>query len=232
MKGLIDSFNYAVTGLITSIKTERNMLIHYVAAVAVIGFSLFFDFTKVEFLILLLATTLVVVVELINTAIENAVDLITKDYHPMAKMVKDISAGAVLLSAFTALIVGYTLFYKKLNLLTYKLLYNIKSSDFHLTTVAIILVVLLTIGLKTKMYKGWGTHFQGGAVSGHSALAFCLATIISFLVKEVLIITLAFILALLVAESRVEGNIHSPIEVTLGGILGILVGILVFQIIG
>lgn len=232
MKGLIDSFNYAVTGIITSMKTERNMVIHYLAAIGVMSLSLLFDFTKVEFLILLIATTLVVVTELINTAIEKAIDLITEDYHPIAKIVKDISAGAVLISAITAAIVGYTLFYNKLNSVTYKILYNIKSSDFHLTAVAIILVTLLTIGLKAKMYKGWGTHFQGGAVSGHSALGFCIATIISFLVGNVLVITLAFGLAVLVAESRVEGKIHTPIEVVLGGVLGILVGILVFQIIG
>ncbi len=232
MKGLIDSFNYAVTGIITSMKTERNMVIHYLAAIGVMGLSLLFDFTKVEFLILLIATTLVVVTELINTAIEKAIDLITEDYHPLAKIVKDISAGAVLISAITAAIVGYTLFYNKLNSVTYKILYNIKSSDFHLTAVAIILVTLLTIGLKAKMYKGWGTHFQGGAVSGHSALGFCIATIISFLVGNVLVITLAFGLAVLVAESRVEGKIHTPIEVGLGGGLGILVGMLVFQIIG
>lgn len=232
MKGLIDSFNYAVTGIITSMKTERNMVIHYLAAIGVMSLSLLFDFTKVEFLILLIATTLVVVTELINTAIEKAIDLITEDYHPLAKIVKDISAGAVLISAITAAIVGYTLFYNKLNSVTYKILYNIKSSDFHLTAVAIILVTLLTIGLKAKMYKGWGTHFQGGAVSGHSALGFCIATIISFLVGNVLVITLAFGLAVLVAESRVEGKIHTPIEVVLGGVLGILVGILVFQIIG
>lgn len=232
MKGLIDSFNYAVTGIITSMKTERNMVIHYLAAIGVMSLSLLFDFTKVEFLILLISTTMVVVTELINTAIEKAIDLITEDYHPLAKIVKDISAGAVLISAITAAIVGYTLFYNKLNSVTYKILYNIRGSDFHLTTVAIILVTLLTIGLKAKMYKGWGTHFQGGAVSGHSALGFCVATIISFLSGNVLIITLAFGLAVLVAESRVEGKIHTPIEVVLGAILGILVGILVFQVIG
>ena len=232
MKGLIDSFNYAVTGIITSMKTERNMVIHYLAAIAVMSLSLFFDFTKIEFLVLLIATTMVVVTELINTAIEKTIDLVTEDYHPLAKIVKDISAGAVLISAITATIVGYTLFYNKLDSLTYKILYNIKTSNYHLTTVAIILVTLLTIGLKTALYKEWGTHFQGGAVSGHASVSFCMATIISFLAGNVLIITLAFGLALLVAESRVEGKIHTPIEVVLGGILGVLVGILVFQVIG
>ncbi len=93
-------------------------------------------------------------------------------------------------------------------------------------------MVLLTIGLKAKYYKGKGTHFQGGIVSGHSAIAFCIATIVAVLVENILIITLTFGLALLVAESRVEGKIHTLMEVVLGGFWGIAIGILVFQIIG
>ena len=88
------------------------------------------------------------------------------------------------------------------------------------------------MGLKSKFYKGHGTHFQGGVVSGHSAVAFCIATIVSILSENLLIITLVFGLAFLVAESRVEGKIHSAMETIIGGILGILVGILIFQIIG
>jgi len=231
-RSIIDSFNYAISGIITSIKTERNMLIHYTIAIGIVGLSLFFDFSKLEFLILLLTTTLVVVAELINTAIEKTVDMITKDFHPVAKIVKDISAGAVLISAINAMIVGYLLFFDRLNDFTAILLFKIKRSPVHLTFVALILVTLLTIGLKAKYYRGRGTHFQGGTVSGHAAIAFCISTIIAFLSENILIITLTFGLAVLVGESRIEGKIHTPIEVVLGGILGMVVGILVFQVIG
>ena len=112
------------------------------------------------------------------------------------------------------------------------MIFKIKKSPVHLTFIALLLVVLLTIGLKAKYYRGRGTHFQGGTVSGHSAVAFCVAAIISFLVENILVISLAFGLALLVAESRVEGKIHTLIEVVLGGVLGIIVAILAFQIIG
>ena len=208
------------------------MLIHYIIAVGVLGFSLFFNFTRTEFLILLFAITLVLVLEMINTAIEKTIDMITKEYHPYARIAKDISAGAVLIASINAIIVGYLLFFDRLSDFSEVVIFKIKNSSIHLTFVALILVVLLTIGLKAKYYKGKGTHFQGGIVSGHSAIAFCIATIVAVLVENILIITLTFGLALLVAESRVEGKIHTLMEVVLGGFLGIAIGILVFQIIG
>lgn len=231
-RSIIDSFNYAVSGIILSIKTERNMLIHYVVAILVLFASLFFDFSRIEFLILLFATTLVIVLELINTAIEKTVDMITKEYHPLARLVKDISAGAVLIAAINAFLVGYLLFFDRLTLLSEVVIIKIRNSSVHLTFVSLILVVLLTIGIKAKFYRGRGTHFQGGFVSGHSAVSFCVATIVAFLSENILVITMTFALALLVGESRIEGRIHSFSEVILGGILGIIVGILIFQIIG
>src|SRR5690554_939370 len=231
-RSIIDSFNYAVSGIILSLKTERNMLIHYIIAILVLGLSLFFDFTRVEFLLLLFAISLVLTLEMINTAIEKTVDMVTKEYHHYARIAKDISAGAVLIASVNALIVGYLLFFDRLSAFSEGMIFKIKKSPVHLTFIALLLVVLLTIGLKAKYYRGRGTHFQGGTVSGHSAVAFCVAAIISFLVENILVISLAFGLALLVAESRVEGKIHTLIEVVLGGVLGIIVAILAFQIIG
>ena len=122
------------------------------------------------------------------------------------------------------------LFFDKLNDLTGLIIFKIRSSSVHLTFVSLILVVLLTIGIKARFYRGRGTHFQGGIVSGHSAISFCIATIVAILSKNILVSTMTFFLALLVAESRVEGKIHSLSEVILGGMLGIIVGILIFQI--
>lgn len=229
---IITSFNNAVSGIILAIKTEKNLRFHYIVACAVIVFSLFFDFTRLEFMILLYAITLVVVSEMINTAIEKTIDIITKDYHPLARIAKDVAAGAVLIAALNALVVAYLLFFDRLNPITNLVLFKIQSSPVHLTFVAIIVVTLLTIGFKAKFYKGKGTHFQGGVVSGHSAISFCIATIISFIANNILITTLSYGLALLVAESRIEGRIHTTIEVVYGGVLGVLTGILVFQIIG
>ncbi len=232
VKELIDSFNYAISGILAALKLEKSLKIHYIAAIVVMVASTLFNLSRVEFMILLFAVVLVVVLEMINTAIEKSVDMITKEYHPLARVVKDISAGAVLIATFNAAIVGYLLFYDRLNPFKDLVILKIKNSEIHLTFVALLLVVLLIIGIKSKFHKGHGTYFQGGIVSGHSALAFCFATIISIITENLLIITLAFGLAFLVAESRVEGKIHSLAEVFLGAVLGILVGVFIFQVIG
>lgn len=231
-KSLIESFNYAVSGIIYTLKTGRNMRIHFVVATLVILLSLFFDFTRGEFLLLFFTITFVLMAEMFNTAIEKTVDLITEDFHHLARLAKDIAAGAVLIAALNSLVVGYLLFFERLNPYTNLVLFKIKNSPIHLTFVALTLVIILTIVLKTKFHKGWGTHFQGGAVSGHAAVSFCVATIIAFIANNMLVSTLSYFIAFLVGESRIEGRIHTIFEVVFGALLGILVGILVFQIIG
>lgn len=231
-RSIISSFNYAVSGIITALQTEKHMRIHYGIALIVIIASLFFDFSKTEFLILLFAISLVIVAEMINTALERVVDMITSDYHPLARLVKDVAAGGVLIASMNAIVVGYLLFFDRLNNTADLLIFKIGRSPIYLTFVALLVVVLLVIGLKAKFYRGRGTHFQGGTVSGHAAISFCIATIVAFLAKHILVTTLTFCLAILVGESRIEGKIHTTIEVVLGAMVGILVGILIFQFIG
>lgn len=228
---LVDSFNFAINGLITAVGTERNIKIHYGAAIIILFSSLFFDLTRVEYMILLMTITLVIVTELINTAIEKTIDLITEEYHQLAKVVKDIAAGAVLLSAINAVAVGYLLFFDRLNSVRDVVILRITNSPTHLTLIAILLVLVLTLGFKVLFKKySKGTHLHGGAVSGHSSLAFCAATIISTMSENIIITILAFVMALLVAESRIEGKIHSTIEVVVGSVLGLLIGVLIFQV--
>ena len=229
-RSIIESFNYAVTGIISAIKTERNMKIHYFIALLVIFLSLFFDFDKVEFLVLLFSISLIFVSEVFNTAIETVVDLITDDYHPLAKIAKDISAGAVLIAAINSLVVGYVLFFGRINTLSNLIIIRIKASPIHLTFIALILVVILTIGLKSLFYRGRGSHFQGGTVSGHAAVSFCISTLIACMSENALVGTLSFFMASLVGESRIEGKIHSVFEVVMGSLLGIVVGVLIYKV--
>lgn len=223
-----DSFNYAIEGIIYAIKTQRNMRIHMFIAILVLIFSLFFDFTKVEMLILFLTITLVIVLEMINTAIEATIDVLANYYHPLAKIAKNVAAGAVLISAITAILVGYLLFFEKLKPITDSVITRIKQSDTTVVFICLILVVLATIIVKA--IYGEGTPLRGGMPSGHSALAFGAATAISLLTQDLLIITLCFFLAFLVAQSRVEAKIHSLYEVIVGSLLGILVTILIFNL--
>ena len=107
VKALIKSFQHAFCGILTSFVIGRNIKVHYIAALA--G-GLYFGISKVEFLIILLVSTQVICLEMVNTAIERTVDLVTVEYHLYAKIAKDIAAGAVLVAAIFATIIGGIIF--------------------------------------------------------------------------------------------------------------------------
>jgi undecaprenol kinase len=104
------SFSYALTGIKTALWTERNMRIHLIASIFVIGCSLFFSISKLEWLFVMVAIGGIFSLELINTAIERVVDMITEEYHPLAKQAKDLAAGAVFIYAVTAVVIGIFIF--------------------------------------------------------------------------------------------------------------------------
>ena len=95
-----------------------------------------------------------------------------------------------------------------------------------------LVIVLVVAGKLLWMHRSGGTFFQGGAVSGHTALAFCMATIISLIVVKGLVIGLAYFIAFLVAQSRVEGKIHKVSEVVLGALVGSLVAFIIYRLVG
>lgn len=104
------SLSYAMTGMITAVKVERNFQIHLVFAVVVIGSSFYFSISKVEWIFILFAIGGMLALELVNSAIERVVDLVTLEYHPLAKLAKDFAAGAVLLYAIVAVAIGLLIF--------------------------------------------------------------------------------------------------------------------------
>ena len=228
IKKSIDSFNYAIEGIIYAVRTQRNMKIHLVVASLVLIFSLFFDFSKIEMLILFLTITLVVVLELVNTAIEATIDVTANYYHPLAKIAKNVAAGAVLISAINAMAIGYLLFFDRLSPITNMVLIKIKQSDTTVVFICLLLVTIVTVVIKA--IYGEGTPLKGGMPSGHSALSFGAATAISLLTKDILIVTLCYFLALLVAQSRVEAKIHTVYQTIIGAIYGILITILIFKL--
>ena len=110
----IDSINHALDGINYTIEHERNFKIEIIIAILVILAGVFFKVSKTEWILLLLTTASVLVLELINTSIERCVDLVTKDYHELAKNAKDISAGAVLLMSLFSVGVGIIIFVPKI----------------------------------------------------------------------------------------------------------------------
>jgi undecaprenol kinase len=104
--GFLISFKCALEGLRYALHTQRNFRIHLVATLAVIITGLWLQITLDQWAVLTLIISLVMVVELLNTTIEVMVDLVSPNYHPLAKTVKDLAAGAVLLVAISAIVTG------------------------------------------------------------------------------------------------------------------------------
>ena len=109
-KALRKSFKYALNGIFTALKICRNLKIHYFIAIIAVIAGFYFDITHLEFAVILLTITLVVTLEMINTAIEKVVDLLTEKYHLLALIAKDISAGAVLIASIMAFVIGALIF--------------------------------------------------------------------------------------------------------------------------
>ena len=141
-QGIIKAFNAAIEGIIYTFKSERNMKIHYCLAVLVFVASLFFGLNRFEMILLVFAISLVIIAEMFNTAIEKTIDMITDEYHVLAKIAKDVAAGGVLIAALNAVVVGYLLFYNKLTELSDSVLNTIRQSQIHLTLICIVLVLI------------------------------------------------------------------------------------------
>lgn len=227
-QSFVKSVNAAIEGIMYTFKSERNMKLHYLASFLVLIASLFFNFSKIEFVLLLGAITLVVISEMMNTAVEKTVDLVTREIHPLAKIAKDVAAGAVLVSAMYAVVVAYILFYNKLTDLTGNLVFRIRESELHITLICIVIVLIAVVVVKAITFTG--TPLRGGMPSGHAALAFALATSITLMTERVEASSLAYLMAILVAQSRIEGEIHTFWEAMAGGILGTLIAVVIFQL--
>jgi diacylglycerol kinase (ATP) len=229
---LIDSFNYAIEGLIHVLRTHRNMRIHFAVAVAVLVAAVWKGVNRFELIALLLAITFVLVAEMINSAIEQTIDLSTTSFDPLAKLAKDIAAGAVLIAAINAIAIGYLVFSHAFSTSASSVLDRLRDLPTEVTLIALVLTVLVVIA--TKAWLGRGTPLRGGLPSGHAAVAFAGWVAVTYILgpKEhrFLVSSIMFIMALLVAQTRIEAGVHSTLEVVYGGLLGALVALAVFQL--
>ena len=229
----IEAWYNAINGIVYTATTQRNFRIQLVLAVIVLALSLFYGLGTTEFLCLVFALFFVIFAEMVNTAIETVVDLFVDVYHPKAKIAKDVAAGAVVLSACNALIVGYFIFFNAENMkaISDSIFNNMVKSPQHLAFVAIILVVIAVIAIKASCSKKKerGQLIKEGFVpSGQSAVAFAALTAIWINSKDVVTFTLALVLSLLVVGDRVYNNARTKAEVVFGACMGVLIVMLVY----
>jgi diacylglycerol kinase (ATP) len=229
---VLQSFNFAFEGIIHVLRTQRNMRIHFAIAVVVLVAALAVGVGRFELVALLIAISFVLIAEMLNTALEAGIDVATTSFDPLAKLAKDIAAGAVLIATVNAVAVGYLVFIDRIKDPSSRGLDRIRDAPTEITLIALVLTTVLVIG--AKAYTGRGRPLRGGLPSGHAAVAFAGWMAATYILGDsthwFLISSLTFIMALLVAQTRIEAGIHSFLEVLSGGVLGALVTLVLFQL--
>lgn len=222
--GFIASLNCAIEGILWAARTQRHMLFHLVSAILVLIAALVLRLSLHEFALLALAITLVLFAELVNTAIEVVVDLVSPEFHPLAQRAKDVAAGAVLLASVGALVLGYLALSRFLFAGGVDAGQDFMRTSGNLAVISVVVVMLLVVLAKARI--GRGTPLHGGMPSGHAGVAFSIATSLAFAEVGLPVVALAWILAALVAQSRVLLKVHSFMEIVAGSLLGILTTLL------
>jgi diacylglycerol kinase (ATP) len=229
---VFQSFNFAFEGIIHVLRTQRNMRIHFAIAVGVLIAALALGVRRLELVALLIAISFVLIAEMLNTALEAGIDVATTSFDPLAKLAKDIAAGAVLIATVNAVAVGYLVFVERIEDPSSNVLDRLRDAPAELTVIALVLTIVLVIA--AKAYTGRGRPLRGGLPSGHAAVAFAgwmaVTYILGYSTHWFLISSLTFVMALLVAQTRIEAGFHSFVEVLSGGVLGALVTLVLFQL--
>lgn len=224
----IKSANHAIEGILHAVKTQKHMQYHLYASILVLITAFVLGVRGTNFVLLVTLATLVIAVEMINTAVEIITDILFKEYDPRAKAIKDTAAGAVLVATIGAVLIGYTILFEPIKKFFYEGLDIATRSDPEIAIVALVVVLILVV--ITKSFSGKGEPLRGGMPSGHSAISFSIWTALTIMTGNFMVSMFVFIMAVFIAQSRVTVGIHKPWEVILGALLGTTVTFLLFRI--
>jgi len=231
-QGVGRSFQHAYQGVVSAVRTQRNLRFHFFVALGVLIASLLVGVSELELAVLVLTIAFVFVVEMLNTALEFVVDLVTTEYHPLAKLAKDVSAGAVLVSSVGAVLVGLLVLADDLGPLFVETMGRIERLPGLLILVSLGVVVIAVVLVKA-LTRSPGS-FYGGLPSGHAAVAFAGWVAASFVVSGGryggLVSLISLLMALLVCQSRVEGGVQNLYQVASGAVIGSLATVVIFQL--
>jgi diacylglycerol kinase (ATP) len=224
----VKSTNYAIEGILHAVKTQRHLRYHFYAAILALLLSFILGVSKNEFIAISIVVLIVLSVEMLNTAIEATVDILFKEYDKKAKAIKDIAAGAVLITAIGAAVIGYIILMPYFKSVFHGGLNIAEQSGEDTAIIALVLVLIMVI--ITKAFFGKGKPLRGGMPSGHAAVAFSVWVAITLISSSAIVSLLVLILAILIAQSRVSVGIHRPWEVILGAMLGSAITFSLFKL--
>jgi diacylglycerol kinase (ATP) len=195
------------------------MRYHMLTALALLLIALFFRVNALEFILLVFSAVLVFFAELVNTALEVVVDMVSPEYHPLARRAKDVAAGAVLMSCVGAAVMGYLALSAYFFPPAGQGLPLLARPPGELALVSVLAVIILVVLLKASAGRGRPLH--GGMPSGHAAFSFSIATSVVLSQGGTILSLLTLALAILVSQSRVHLKIHNMTEVLAGALLGV-----------
>ncbi len=221
------SFRYAYEGLQYALTTQKHMKFHFFASFSVLFLALIFKLSKLEILFILLAIVLILVTELINTAIEKTVDLIVQDTHPLAKIAKDVAAAAVLVTSVFAASVGMIVFYNPLNDLLYQVREKVNPMSVGIIWIIIALILLAVIVVQAR----YSTNHKVTRPSIITALAFSMSTLMTLYITETPVILLSYSLSGLIMIILYEKTDRSFPSLILGGFFGSFITYISYQLI-
>lgn len=224
----MDSANNAIEGILHAAKTQRHLRYHLYSAVVALMLSYALGLNRTDFLIIAVAVILVLLAEMFNTAIEYVVDLLSPEYSEKARTAKDVAAGAVLITAFGAAVIGYITLFPYLRNIFDSGLHIAKHSKEAVALIAIILVLISVIVLKA--YTGKGHPLSGGMPSGHAAIAFSGWIAVTYITGSFSVSLVCFGLAVIIAQSRITIKAHTPLEVIAGSVLGAGITFMLFKL--
>ncbi len=224
----IRSANFAIEGILHGAKTQRHLRYHFLSAAVVLFFSYLVGVTTQELIIIALAVILVLGAEMMNSAIEAVVDILSPEFSEKARIAKDIAAGAVLITAFGAAVLGYFVLFPYVKDIFSDGFHVARHSKEEISFISFILVLIAVI--VTKAYFGRGLPLSGGMPSGHSALAFSVWVSITFITGNLYISLLCFLLAVWIGQSRLAIRAHTKWEVVVGAIMGALLTFLLYRL--
>jgi diacylglycerol kinase (ATP) len=191
---------------------------HFVVALVLLFMVLLLRVSPLEFTVLTISVCFVLFAELINTSIEVIVDMVNPEFSPLARTAKDVAAGGVLIAAIGAVIMGTIVLSQYIFPIYKDGLEMIGDSTVIVPIIALLMVIITVVFLKSL--SGRGTPMEGGLPSGHAAVAFSIATIVTFTTLDPTTSLLTFALAVMVSHSRLLLKIHTVREVVLGALAG------------
>lgn len=223
-----ESANSATQGILHAARTQAHIKFHLIVSFLVLFICFMIGVNKFEFIMIALITMLVIVAEMFNSALETIVDLKSPEASENARIAKDIAAGAVLICAVGAFIIGYLILWPYFIRILYEGFWIAKHTPENIAVLAVIIIMLMVIMFKA--YLGKGHPLKGGFPSGHAAIVFSIWISITYMSSHRILIFSTLLIAIAISLTRLQHKIHTLLDVLSGIAFGSGITLLLFWI--